>query len=101
MADELLNEYRRPTTHFLYQRRHKDDYALPSIFILKSNPCLYIIPRIISTFASQFMPTQEGRMEKGHAPRRAALFNLKARAYPFLSRARAYPTNLLTLQNNV
>ena len=44
---------------------------------LKSNPCLYIIPRIISTFASQFMPTQEGRMEKGHAPRRAALFNLK------------------------
>lgn len=40
-------------------------------------------------------------MEKGHAPRWAALFNLKARAYPFLSRARAYPNNLLTLQNNV
>ena len=64
------------------------------------NPCLYIIPRIISTFASQFMPTQEGRMEKGHAPGRAASFNLKAKEYPFYQE-RAYPTNLLTLQNNV
>lgn len=42
------------------------------IIWLRLNPCLYIIPRIISTFASQFMPTQEGRMEKGHAPRWAA-----------------------------
>ena len=38
------------------------------------NPCLYINPRIISTFASQFMPTQEGRMEKGHAPRWAVFY---------------------------
>ena len=43
------------------------------------NPCLFIKPRIISTFASQFMPTQEGRMEKGHAPRRAALFSVQGK----------------------
>ena len=55
---------------------------------VNKNPCLFIKSRIISTFASQFMPTQEGRMEKGLAPRRAALFNLKAKAYPFSERER-------------
>ena len=65
---------------------------------VNKNPCLFIKSRIISTFASQFMPTQEGRMEKGHAPGWAASFNLKAKEYPFYQE-KVYPTNLLTLQN--